>query len=131
MDYVRADGLGYAIADVFAMNGRAMLTIPQSLIESGSLDALEDWLLSSPACHKPDGIKPLIALNAWRREQFVRRNVRRETFQQWRNENPRFFITPRERRFLEYLRAKSNAHGKQVSPVQMHLEEASGKEGCD
>jgi hypothetical protein len=102
-------GFSYDDTDAFIWYGRELLTIPQSLIDGETVQAFEDWLMSSTAWHQSNGqslLKALKALNAWRRERFVRRNVRRETFAQWRVENPRYFITPRERRYLEYLRAK-------------------------
>lgn len=127
--YVRTDGLGYEHTDVFVWHDRAMVTIPQSLIEAETVQALEDWLLFSPAWCQPNGKVFLEAANAWRRERFVRRNVRRATFLQWRAENPRYFVTPRERRYLEYLRAKSDGPGPgvQSKAVLSNHEEASRK----
>ena len=81
------------------MNGKTL--IPESLLSAKSLEAVEDWKLNWQPTTDASMRDEVAAANALATERFVRRNVSRQKFQEWMQENPRSFTTRREQEWLK------------------------------
>lgn len=85
--------------------------IPDSLLAAKSIEAFEDWQLFWKPTTGATWIEEMRAASALATERFVRRNVSRQKFQEWLQENPRTFTTRREQ---EWLALKAQAASKKT-----------------
>lgn len=78
-----------------------MIVIPNELLAVREVTDLEQWMMDrdreSPMTMRDE----LDARSALQTERFVRRNVSRKKFVEWKQDNPRFFTTERE---MQYVR---------------------------
>ena len=81
------------------MNGKTL--IPESLLSAKSLEAVEDWKLNWQPTTDASMRDEVAAANGLATERFVRRNVSRQKFLEWMQENPRSFTTRREQEWLK------------------------------
>lgn len=80
------------------MNGKTL--IPDGLLSAKSLETVEDWKLNWQPTTDASMRDEVAAANALATERLVRRNVLRQKFQGWLQENPRSFTTRREQDWL-------------------------------
>ena len=73
-----------------------MTLIPSDLLAIRELADLEQWMLIRRRASPHTMFEEMEARNALRTERFVRKNVSRQKFLTWIQENPRFFTTERE-----------------------------------
>lgn len=78
--------------------------IPDSLLAAKDIQAFEDWMLDWRPTTEASRRDEMAAMRALQIERFVRRNVSREKFCEWMQENPRTFTTRRE---LAWMAQKS------------------------
>ncbi len=83
--------------------------IPDSLIAAKSVDQFEDWMMDWTPTTGASRKDEMAAMSALRLERFVRRNVSREKFKKWLQENPRTFTTRREMEWLERKAERDSA----------------------
>jgi hypothetical protein len=76
-----------------------LVLIPHSRERVASLEELEEWMMYWNEPYAGAMMDVLRAHNSLRLERFVRVNVTRKTFLEWRLENQRNFITQRELRY--------------------------------
>lgn len=74
--------------------------IPDSLMAAKSIEAIEDWELRWKPTTGATRREEMRAASALSLERFVRRNVSRQKFREWLQENPRTFTTRREQEWL-------------------------------
>ena len=70
--------------------------IPDSLLAAKDIQAFEDWMLDWRPTTDASMRDEMAAMRALQIERFVRRNVSREKFREWMQENLRTFTTRRE-----------------------------------
>ena len=73
-----------------------MIVIPNELVAARELADLEQWMLDRYRDSPHRMRDELDARSALETERFVRKNVSREKFLTWIQENPRRFTTERE-----------------------------------